>query len=473
MSLTKVSYSMITGAVINILDYGADKTGVADSTVAINAAITAAGYGATVYLPTGTYKITSSILLNGCNILGDGRKTIIQPSTDNFAAISSNSVAMQKFFIRGLYIDYSVATGGAFPTNANSIGIKFLGAALSNPFEFQIEQIWIRYAYYGFKDDSASYMYTLDQVRVDNSMNAFYLGTLGKTTITFNNCYANNFKGSAYYFYAIDGLNFLSGAFDSGNNTTTGSSMMLFATCQGVNVSGIDFESNTITGGSSAAIKFSNVSGFNIQGLRPYANTYATGTSDSIVISVNDGSVGAISGITLPASDVSTGSGNAICVYVSDASKLTIDSSVLGNIAGTATPYSLKVIDTSSISVSETTSLASANILGTNAKVVNNSLSLISNDVGNADISFVPGLVTPILYFNTPITADRYAYLGLVGLYTGAQVTVVRTAAATGAFNVKVYNQVTSTTLVNLTAGNSVTLVYTGSAWAVVSKAAL
>lgn len=62
MSLTKVSYSMIDGAVVNVLDYGADPTGVADSTAAIQAAIDffASGRG-TVFIPIGTFKITSTI----------------------------------------------------------------------------------------------------------------------------------------------------------------------------------------------------------------------------------------------------------------------------------------------------------------------------------------------------------------------------------------------------------------------------
>lgn len=62
MSLTKVSYSMIDGAVVNVLDYGADPTGVADSTAAIQAAIDsfASGRG-TVFFPIGTFKVTSVI----------------------------------------------------------------------------------------------------------------------------------------------------------------------------------------------------------------------------------------------------------------------------------------------------------------------------------------------------------------------------------------------------------------------------
>jgi hypothetical protein len=56
MSLTKVTYSMIQGAAVNVLDYGADPTGVADSTAAIQAAINT---GKTVWIPIGTYSITT------------------------------------------------------------------------------------------------------------------------------------------------------------------------------------------------------------------------------------------------------------------------------------------------------------------------------------------------------------------------------------------------------------------------------
>jgi len=74
MSLTKASYSMITGAPVNVLDYGADPTGVADSQPAIQAAIDA---GATdIVIPAGTYRINSSITITAAsavkNITGIG-----------------------------------------------------------------------------------------------------------------------------------------------------------------------------------------------------------------------------------------------------------------------------------------------------------------------------------------------------------------------------------------------------------------
>jgi hypothetical protein len=75
MALTKVSYSMITGASLNVLDYGADPTGVADSTSAIQAAVDAAytQYNRTVYVPNGIYRLDGRITIaQGVMIACDG-----------------------------------------------------------------------------------------------------------------------------------------------------------------------------------------------------------------------------------------------------------------------------------------------------------------------------------------------------------------------------------------------------------------
>jgi len=65
MALTKVTYSMINGAAVNVLDFGAIGNGVTDDTSAIQAAINFAvtNNGKCVYLPLGKYKITSSLLI--------------------------------------------------------------------------------------------------------------------------------------------------------------------------------------------------------------------------------------------------------------------------------------------------------------------------------------------------------------------------------------------------------------------------
>lgn len=66
MSLTKATYSMIEGAPVNVLDFGADPTGVADSTAAFQAAY-AAGYR--IYVPEGTYSVTQLVAPNKITIL--------------------------------------------------------------------------------------------------------------------------------------------------------------------------------------------------------------------------------------------------------------------------------------------------------------------------------------------------------------------------------------------------------------------
>jgi hypothetical protein len=75
MSLTKVSYSMITGAPVNVLDYGATGDGVTDDTNAILAAIAAMPVnGAALFFPARTY-IVNSDNFNGLKI--DGKSNFV------------------------------------------------------------------------------------------------------------------------------------------------------------------------------------------------------------------------------------------------------------------------------------------------------------------------------------------------------------------------------------------------------------
>ena len=87
MSLTKVSYSMITGAVVNVKDYGAtgdydEDAGIGtDDTAALQAAINDVaahtsnnGYNkGAVFIPYGAYKITGALNVPfGVSIFGEG-----------------------------------------------------------------------------------------------------------------------------------------------------------------------------------------------------------------------------------------------------------------------------------------------------------------------------------------------------------------------------------------------------------------
>jgi hypothetical protein len=119
MSLTKVSYSMITGAPVNILDFGADPTGVADSTAAITAAVAA---GLRVYAPAGSYKITSTITLREASyIFGDGSGATFFNSTATGATFQLlNALGLAEIEAPKFFDFYLGTTGSGIRLNTQS-----------------------------------------------------------------------------------------------------------------------------------------------------------------------------------------------------------------------------------------------------------------------------------------------------------------------------------------------------------------
>jgi hypothetical protein len=103
MSLTKASYSMITGAPFNVLDYGADPTGTNDSSSAFTAASTASGTQS-AFVPKGTYKLTGTISGNFYSIGG--------------VTISSGTVTI---------VDVTVGTGNQYAGGARD-AVVYAGA---------------------------------------------------------------------------------------------------------------------------------------------------------------------------------------------------------------------------------------------------------------------------------------------------------------------------------------------------------
>lgn len=131
MALTKVSYSMIDGAVVNVMDFGATGDGTTNDTVAIQAAIDSlAATGGTVFFPTGQYRIArnigtndrwgikvinSNIALVGAN---DGSSSFRRFNTD----ISTYALAYPIVFVGTPDSDVAAAT-----ENVTIQQLKFIG----------------------------------------------------------------------------------------------------------------------------------------------------------------------------------------------------------------------------------------------------------------------------------------------------------------------------------------------------------
>ena len=109
MPLTKITHSMIANAPADVTDFGADKTGVADSSAAVNAAVMSGAK--LLYFPAGTYLVKNVELLNSITIYGDGFATVIK--SISFATggrkysrtLFSNSSALDEVVIRDMILD--------------------------------------------------------------------------------------------------------------------------------------------------------------------------------------------------------------------------------------------------------------------------------------------------------------------------------------------------------------------------------
>lgn len=122
MSLTKVTNSMISGSAINVLDYGADPTGLTECSAQIQAALTFAyTSGNVLYIPSGRYLVNTSLDVGAGNI-GDiviyGNNATLKTTNTTIQGIlyihgDSAGNRGGRVFIQGVYFE------GISKANAN------------------------------------------------------------------------------------------------------------------------------------------------------------------------------------------------------------------------------------------------------------------------------------------------------------------------------------------------------------------
>lgn len=108
---------MIDGAAINVLDYGADSTGVTECAAEIQAALNATlSTGGTVYFPYGTYKVGTTLKINKQNQVIYGNNSIINFIGTGYAIDSDlvgGTIFPQYLQMQDFYIAVgATATGG-------------------------------------------------------------------------------------------------------------------------------------------------------------------------------------------------------------------------------------------------------------------------------------------------------------------------------------------------------------------------
>lgn len=120
MSLTKVTYSMILGAPVNILDYGADPTGVADSTAAFQAAINAGS----VVVPPGTYTMSWASISADISIPANRKIEIQKGATVTMTGgrFTAENVTNVEWQIDGWLKSVAMRTAASKPLWTASVG---------------------------------------------------------------------------------------------------------------------------------------------------------------------------------------------------------------------------------------------------------------------------------------------------------------------------------------------------------------
>lgn len=413
-SVTEFYANGVSGAVV-------DNTGVLDSTLGIQAAITAtlSVNGGSLFFPQGTYKITSALIIpfaTGWKIYGASRgNTTIWQYTDNTPIFALTHDLTHSWNISDLSFMYANVQPS---TNTNAISIKMgTGAPTAGGFfNFQIERCTFNSGFRAIAGDATNSpavwgVHLKDLVFGGTLSGAafFALPTppVGQPNINIDNIYIN---ASAATEPSIN--------ISSGDNVT---------------IRNVEFNAGSITPQMSIA------STPMVSVISSKSEQFAFGSGSGALWSFPNSYVN-FSGVSF---NGFTGTGNPKLIQAGSGGKMKVDGlyATSSMTAGTALVYSADDIISS----------GNMNLLGLVTKNIraylgNVAVPRIDFDVKSIDITQTNGDTSVTLlatsprvqYFNTTLTANRSIILPSTGLVDGLDFEVVRYAGTPGAFTLQV-----------------------------------
>lgn len=461
MSLTKVSYSMISGEITNVLDFGADNTGVVDSRAAFVAAF---AIGRNVYAPKGTYKILGNVQIPGLSfLLGDGlNSTIIQSTCD------ANTVC----FTIGQQGAAGQTYGGGIKNlslvlnTSGSIGIKLISTSQTTLENLYIQgSLPLPNADIGIvisASNTGSYFNTLKNINIQYTDICYKNETTvadGNSYVTSNtyiNCCALTLitatNGIGFYFPGLDGegSTFLNGNIEACKQGILFSNNVAKPT-NGTSWFGMRFEANT------SDIDFSLASNNNaFFGFGNGPSNFGSFIPKNGNMLVRDGRVTRVP-IWTPfgafgATNINVGGANAFS---------TNDPTALNNlvVGFDVTPLITSGVSNTFIGAISGAALTSGN---NNTALGTNTLSSVATTDGNTGVGAGAGVLT---------TGSQNTFLGNIaglGATTGSNNLVLGYQAGNGTFNL--FNLVTESNRV-IVGDTRITNAYVNVPWTIVSDA--
>ncbi|MDQ1485068.1 MAG: hypothetical protein QOJ62_761, partial [Actinomycetota bacterium] len=206
---------------VSVTSQGADSTGVADSTNAFNAAITAAGSGGTVWIPPGTYNIPGHIIVNNVTVAGAGMwySTISGTNPGFYGPYASNGSGMTPPGPTGppsqnVHLSNFAIMGNVQERNDGN-QVNGIGGAMSNS---TVSSIWIEHLKVGAWMDGPMDALTFSGMRIRNTTadGINFHGAVTNSTVT--NSDLRNLGDDGLATWADSGIG--ADAFDTFSNNT-------------------------------------------------------------------------------------------------------------------------------------------------------------------------------------------------------------------------------------------------------------